>query len=169
MSSTGNLTDSTRMAGRTEIGVVEDDVGMLQGIQRFLGACGFRVLPFTSAELVLQSKAASGVGCFVVDIHLPGLSGLELRQRLAERGDTRPVIFITAHEDPLLREAVDRSGAVDCLAKPFSGRRLLAAIDRAIPPASSCVADTRIKEGIRRRCYDDLGPWAVFFARRASW
>ena len=120
--------------------VVEDDASMLQALKRLLQAGGFLPLVFSSAEALLQSGATAGAACFVFDIHLPGLSGLELRQRLVESGVEQPVIFITAQDEPSTREATERSGAVACLIKPFSGRSLLDAVRRALqaaPPGSN--------------------------------
>jgi len=111
---------------------------MMQAIQRLLEAAGLRAVTFPSAEALLQSGAAANAACFVFDIHLPGLSGLELRQRLLEIGIRRPVIFITAHDEPSTREAANRSGAAACLIKPFPGRRLLAAIREAMDAGASC-------------------------------
>jgi len=112
--------------------VVEDDASMLQAIQRLLQAGGFLARTFSSAEALLQSNATAGAACFVFDIHLPGLSGVELRQRLLETGVGQPVIFITAQDEPSTREAAGRCGAVACLIKPFAGRSLLDAVRRAM-------------------------------------
>lgn len=122
------------MTTREQIVVVEDDASMLQAIQRLLHAAGFRAVPFASAEALLQTGVAPTVGCFVFDIRLPGLSGIELKQRLLDTGIVRPVIFITANDDPSTLDAARRSGAVACLQKPFAGRRFLAAIRQAIHP-----------------------------------
>ena len=116
--------------------VVEDDESMLQALQRLLQAGGFRPRAFASAEALLQSGATADAACFVFDIHLPGLSGFELRHRLVESGVAQPVIFITAHDEPLTREVAGRFGAVACLIKPFPGRSLLDAVRRAIQPKS---------------------------------
>ena len=122
--------------GRNEITgtvvVAEDDESMMQALQRLLQAGGFRPRAFCSAEALLQSDAAAAAACFVFDIHLPGLSGLQLRQRLVESGVEQPVIFITARDEPSTHEAAERSGAVACLIKPFAGRSLLDAVRRAI-------------------------------------
>lgn len=126
------------MTTQEQIVVVEDDASMLRAIQRLLRAAGFRAQTFPSAEALLQTDAAAGAACFVFDIHLPGLSGLELRRRLVEGGMMGPVIFITAHDEPATREAAERSGAVACLLKPFPGRSLLAAIGRAIGRPVGC-------------------------------
>jgi len=125
------------MTTQQKVILVEDDASMIQALQRLLRAAGFQALPFSSAEALLQSGAAAGAACFVLDIHLPGLSGFELRQRLLEIGVARPVIFITAHDEPSTRETADRSGAVACLIKPFPAQRLLAAIRQAMDPGAS--------------------------------
>jgi len=126
------------MTNPEQIVVVEDDASMMQAIQRLLQAVGFRSLTFSSAEALLQSGAAAGAACFVFDIHLPGISGLELSRRLVEGGTRVPVIFITAHDEAATREAAERSGAVAFLLKPFPGRSLLAAISQAIGRPVSC-------------------------------
>jgi FixJ family two-component response regulator len=112
--------------------VVEDDVSMLQALQRLLRAGGFLSRAFSSAEALLQSGATAGAACFVFDVHLPGLSGIELRQRLVKSGVEQPVIFITAQDEPSTREAAERAGAVACLIKPFPGRSFLDAVRRAV-------------------------------------
>jgi FixJ family two-component response regulator len=126
------------MTTQEQIVVVEDDASMQQAIQRLLRAAGFRTQTFSSAEALLQSGAAAGAACFVFDIHLPGLSGLELWRRLVAGGIEGPVIFITAHDETATREAAERSGAVAFLLKPFPGRSFLAAIGQAISRPVGC-------------------------------
>jgi len=112
---------------------------MMQAISRLLEAAGLRALTFPSAEALLQSGAAANTACFVFDIHLPGISGLELRQRLLELGIARPVILITAFDEPSTREAAEASGAVACLLKPFPGRTFLASIGQALGRPVGCL------------------------------
>jgi FixJ family two-component response regulator len=112
--------------------VVDDDASMRHAIERLLKAAGFHATTFSSAEALLQTDAALSAGCLVLDIHLPGLSGFELRQRLAESGHASPVIFITAHDRPTGREQAMQAGGVAYFTKPFSGRALLAAVTKAI-------------------------------------
>jgi FixJ family two-component response regulator len=123
------------VANQEQIIVVEDDSSLIHAIQRLLRAAGFEARVFTSAESLLQSGAASGAACFVFDVNLPGLSGVELLQRLVENGIKRPVIFITAHDEPSLRDAAEQYNPEAWLLKPFPGRSLLDALDRAIQPA----------------------------------
>ena len=120
------------MTNSKQIVVVEDDPSMVQAIKRLLRAAGFPVLPFASAEALLQSGATAEAACFVLDIHLPGLSGFELQQRMLDGGRRQPVIFITAQDEPSIREAAEASGAVACLGKPFPARTLLGAIRQAL-------------------------------------
>ncbi|MEB3323424.1 MAG: response regulator [Synechococcaceae cyanobacterium] len=115
--------------------MVEDDSSMTHAIERLLQVAGFQARSFTSAESLLRSGAAPDAACFVFDIHLPGLSGLELCQRLVENGIKRPVIFITAHDEPLIRNSAEQFGAATWLIKPFPGRSLLDAVRRAIQPS----------------------------------
>jgi FixJ family two-component response regulator len=108
--------------------VVEDDAGMKKAIERLLRAAGFQPVSFASAEELLQTKAADSATCLVLDIHLPGLSGLELGRLLITSGRARSVIFITGQDEPFLREEAQRLGCIAYFHKPFEGNALLEAI-----------------------------------------
>jgi RNA polymerase sigma factor (sigma-70 family) len=113
--------------------VVEDDASMSQAMERVLRAGGFAPALFVSAEAALEAGAPEAADCLVLDIHLPGMSGLELYQRLAVAGNARPVIFITARDGSAVRLEAERlGGAGSYLPKPFSGRALLDAITQAL-------------------------------------
>jgi len=112
--------------------LVEDDLGMREALTKVLNASGFRALPFSSAEALLEVSDTADAACFVLDIRLPGLSGFELFRRLKAAGSTAPAIFITAQDDDAGRDLAKRLGAASYLAKPFSGRALLQAIDAAL-------------------------------------
>jgi FixJ family two-component response regulator len=109
--------------------VVEDDPAMGDALGRLLSAAGFCVSRFSSAEALLESGAAKDAGCLVVDIRLPGISGLELLRQLVESGCRTRVIFITAYEDDQIREAAFRAGADAFFTKPFPGRQLIEALE----------------------------------------
>ena len=111
--------------------VVEDDQSMSQAIERILRAGGFVAHTFRSAEAALAASVASASDCLVLDISLPGMSGFDLYRRLASTGARLPAIFITAHDEPAIREEAERLGARSYLPKPFSGRTLLDAVTRA--------------------------------------
>jgi FixJ family two-component response regulator len=112
--------------------VVEDDASMSQAIERILRAGGFAAVTFASAEAALEADAATTADCLILDIRLPGMSGFELYRRLAHSDEQLPAIFITAHDEPPVREEAERMGARSYLAKPFSGRTLLDAVTQAI-------------------------------------
>ena len=111
--------------------VVEDDAGMKKAIERLLRAAGFQPVSFASAEELLQTEAADSATCLVLDIHLPGLSGLELGQLLITSGRAKPFIFITGQDEASLRGEAQRLGCA-YFRKPFEGKALLEAIRQAI-------------------------------------
>ena len=111
-----------------DVVVVEDDPGMREALQRVLSAGGFRVTTFASAEALLAAGLPAEVGCCVFDVRLPGASGLELYRTLAARGAMVPVIFMTAFDEPSVRDEARRLGAADYLIKPFGGRQLVEAV-----------------------------------------
>lgn len=112
--------------------VVDDDVSLLRALQRLLSAGGFGVTTFSSAEEFLQAPSRGDVACLVLDVHLGGLSGFELQERLVASGSRIPVLFITARDDAPTREQARRAGASDYLRKPFDDELLLAAVHKAI-------------------------------------
>ena len=116
----------------TMVAVVDDDPSMLKAAADLLDARGFSVSLFTSAEEFLDSGEAEHVDCLLLDIHLGGLSGIELRQRLSALHPTLPVIFMTALDDDIVRQQALGVGCVACLRKPFPARQLIDALDRAI-------------------------------------
>lgn len=112
--------------------VVEDDAGMRKALARLLRVAGYQTALFPSAEAFLVSLEIDLAACLVLDIHLPGLSGLELRRRLTASGRHWPVIFITAQDDDATR---DEARQLECIAyfrKPFEGAALLDAIRHAL-------------------------------------
>jgi FixJ family two-component response regulator len=111
--------------------VVEDDAGMKKAIERLLRAAGFQPVSFASAEELLQTKAMESAACLVLDIHLPGLSGLELGRLLIGSGRAKPIIFITGQDEPSLRDEARRLGSA-YFRKPFEGKALLEAIRVAV-------------------------------------
>ena len=111
--------------------LVDDDQGFRKGLERVLKAYGFSVRAFASAEEFQSTGNANEVSCFVLDINLTGLSGTALCQTLRNRGFTTPVIFITADGGEAVRSAVDASGCVAFLEKPFPAKLLVDAIRAA--------------------------------------
>jgi FixJ family two-component response regulator len=116
---------------RMVVAVVDDDPSMLKGLARLLAAYGFEPAAYPSAEAFLQCVEAGKAACLVLDIHLRGMSGIELRRQLAKAGSKLPVIFITAVDDEPTRIAADEAGCVAYLRKPFPAGLLMGAIARA--------------------------------------
>jgi FixJ family two-component response regulator len=115
------------------IAVVDDDASMLKGIERLLGAYGFATKVFASAEAFLDRNAAADVDCLLVDIHLGGMSGIELRHHLTASGCKLPVIFMTAFDDEATRMQAQSAGCIAFLHKPFTADLLIGAIERVAP------------------------------------
>ena len=115
--------------------VVDDDESIQRALRRLLDATGFRVETFSSADEFLASEHRGRADCLVLDVHLGGLSGLDLQERLARSGRHTPVVIITAHDDRPTRERARRAGAVAYLPKPFDDDSLIAAIQSAIGDA----------------------------------
>ncbi len=116
------------------VAVVEDDAAMRTSIERLLRASGYSTKAFASAEEFLQSRIADTAIGLVLDIHLGGMSGLELRRRLLTAGATIPVVFITAFDDDATRREASALGYADYLQKPFEASRLIGALERGRQP-----------------------------------
>jgi FixJ family two-component response regulator len=112
--------------------VVDDDESVRESLPDLLRAFGVDVRAFPSAEAFLESDAAAGTGCLLLDVGLPGLNGPGLHQELLRRGHRIPTIFITAQGDRLLGPRLVAQGAVACLFKPFSDTALLDALTAAL-------------------------------------
>ncbi|UVC13368.1 response regulator transcription factor [Mesorhizobium onobrychidis] len=126
----------TRQADqRRVVAVVEDDSSMRTSLERLLNAHGFLTQGFSSAEAFLHRDTTSRIGCLVLDIHLEGMSGIELRQRLKDAGSRLPVIFITAVDDAALEQQGAKAGCIAYLHKPFPAALLIDAVNRALGPA----------------------------------
>lgn len=117
------------------IGIVDDDASILRAVRRLLAAAGFTVRTFGSAEEFLASEHLEAISCLVLDIHLNGLSGFELQDRLVEAHVRIPIVFITAHDDLPTRERAQRGGASEYLRKPFDEHSLIGAIETALARA----------------------------------
>jgi two-component system, chemotaxis family, CheB/CheR fusion protein len=112
--------------------VVDDNQGVRESMREVLSTAGYRVEAFASGDALLAAQLADGKICLVIDVRLPGISGLELLARLAAAGTAAPAILITGHGDVPLAVAAMRAGAVDFLEKPVRPQELLACIDRAL-------------------------------------
>ena len=114
------------------IWVVDDDAGMRQALCSLFRSVRLAVHPFASALKFLEAIRSDATGCLVLDIQLPGLSGLDLQRRLAERDIQIPIIFITGHADVPMTVQAMKAGAVEFLMKPFRDDELLDAVRIAV-------------------------------------
>ena len=119
------------MVKRELISVVDDDESVRESLPDLLRECGFAVQAFATAEEFLASDCVCKTGCLILDIAMPGMTGLELQQKLAAENSRVPIVFITAHADETDRPRLLASGAIECLFKPFSETALLEAVNAA--------------------------------------
>lgn len=117
------------------IAIVDDDEPLREALGSVLKAAGFSIDTFASAEDFLDSPRRVEIACLILDVRLPGMSGIELQRRLFETGDGIPIIFVTAHGDASLRDVVMKAGAVGYLNKPVRSDALLKEIYSAIENA----------------------------------
>jgi RNA polymerase sigma factor (sigma-70 family) len=116
-----------------EVIIVDDDPSVQRALKRLLMAHGFRTRPYCSAKEFLEQRAsAPAVGCMLLDVNMPGLSGLELQAELQKRGFRLPIIFITGHGTVPTSVQAMKLGAVDFLQKPFDSQALITIIRKAI-------------------------------------
>ncbi len=122
--------------GRT-VYVVDDDDAVRDALAMLFRTAGLKVVTFASARAFLENKRLDPVACLVLDIRMPGMSGLALQEALAARGQRMPIIFITGHGDiPMAVNAV-KNGAYDFIEKPFDDSLLLSQVLKALAPSSA--------------------------------
>jgi FixJ family two-component response regulator len=124
------------MAESPLITIVDDEEAICDALTSLLRSVGWRAESFTSAEAFLQSGQVHTTACLLLDVRLPGGSGLELQQQLRSSQARIPIIFITAHGDEAMRAQALQAGAVAFFAKPFNDTALLEAIHTALAPDS---------------------------------
>jgi FixJ family two-component response regulator len=113
------------------VAVVDDDESVRESLPDLLRESGYAAEAFSSAQELLDSGELVRIGCLILDIAMPGMSGPELHQELRRRGQAVPVVFITAAGDKTVRPRLLAQGAVECLFKPFSETAILAAVSAA--------------------------------------
>jgi FixJ family two-component response regulator len=119
-------------AGAPTVFVIDDDAGVRASIEGLLKSVGLRSETFGTAQEFLRSERPDGPSCLVLDVRLPGVSGLDFQHELAEAGVQIPIIFITGHGDIPMTVKAMKSGAVEFLTKPFRDQDLLDAIQQAL-------------------------------------
>jgi FixJ family two-component response regulator len=120
------------MAERSLVSVIDDDESVRESLPDLLRQFGFAARAFSSAEAFLESQFVGSTRCLVLDVAMPGMSGLDLQQELTRRRWEIPIVFITATGDQTIRPRVLSLGAVACLSKPFTDTALLNALNAAL-------------------------------------
>jgi FixJ family two-component response regulator len=122
------------MSARSEtlVGIVDDDPSVRKGLARLVKGAGFRVEVFASAREFLARPQQEDLRCLLLDVRMPGLTGLELQEALATAGRRMSIIFVSGHGDVVGSVKAMKRGAIDFLTKPVDARDLLDAIERAV-------------------------------------
>lgn len=131
--------------------IVEDDAGLREGLDALFRSVGYRTEQFGSAGEFMQSGRTRSAGCLVLDVRLPGLSGLDFQEKLADAGITMPVILMTGHGDIPMTVRGMKAGAVDFLPKPFREQDMLDAVATALARDAAEREARRENEELRER------------------
>ena len=131
------MQENNAVTAGARVSIVDDDKSMREAIQTLIGAIGLTAEEFCSAEDFLNSGRCQIFNCLILDVKMPGLSGLDLQRKLAAENIQIPIVFITAHYSEEERAKAMEAGAVDFLRKPFTEQELFTAIS-----ASLAIAET---------------------------
>jgi FixJ family two-component response regulator len=132
--------------------IVDDDADVRESLQGLLDSVGLHSLSFRTAQEFLAVGRAEGPSCLILDVRLPGISGLDLQHELKRRGISIPIVFLTAHADVPMSVKAMKSGAVEFLTKPFRPQDLLDAVQRSLARASIvCEKERELAELKHRR------------------
>lgn len=124
--------------------VVDDDAAIREALQELMLSVGIEAICFASTNALLEAGLPDRPGCLVLDVRMPGASGLDLQQQLAANGNTKPIVFLTGHGDIPMTVQAMKAGAVDFLTKPFRDQSLLDAVAVGIERDLAQRAEARI-------------------------
>jgi len=117
------------------IAIVDDDEVVREAMKSLVRSLGYHASTFGSAEEFLNSEQLDDTSCLITDVQMPGMSGLDLQDRLIARGHRIPIIFITAHSDENVRSRAMKAGAIDFLTKPVNADHLVGHLEKALKAA----------------------------------
>ena len=118
------------------ISIVDDDEAVREATKNLLRSLGYRTSTFSSAEEFLNSERLRDTSCLITDLHMPGISGMELQRRLIAGGHYMPIIFITAFPEDSVRTRAMAAGAVCFMSKPYSEDHLIGCLEKALKSRS---------------------------------
>jgi len=148
--------EAEQPAGAT-VFVVDDDASVREALSSLIRSAGLRVEVFCSASEFLRRKAPGGPACLVLDMRLPGSSGMDLQRELAAANNPIPIIFITGHGDIPMSVRAMKAGAFEFLTKPFRDQDLLEAIEQAIARHAKALRERAEMRELRER-HESLTP-----------
>ncbi len=125
------------MAKSHVISIIDDDPSVREATQSLIRSLGYDAQVFASAEEYLQSDNLNVSSCLITDLHMPGMSGTDLQDRLIAEGYQIPIIFVTAYYEDRIRDRVMHAGAFGFLRKPFNDESLIACLDKALNASST--------------------------------
>jgi FixJ family two-component response regulator len=131
--------------------VIDDDPSVRRALERQLRTAGFRVETFESAQAYVARAPQAAIACIVTDVRMPGMSGLDLQDSLAQAGRALPMVFITGHGDIPTTVRAMKGGAVNFLPKPFAERDILAAVAEALERSRAIERERREIGSLRAR------------------
>jgi FixJ family two-component response regulator len=131
--------------------VIDDDASMRRALTYLLQSAGYKVETHSSAEEFLRREHYDGVGCIILDVQMPGLSGMDLQEKLMGSGYRMPIIFLTGYGELSMGVQAMKKGAIDFLSKPCDDEHLLEAVRSAIEKDTQARGSYKEKQDIRRR------------------
>ena len=118
------------------VSIVDDDASVRVAMESLVRSLGFVAFAFESAEDFLRSPRVDDSACLITDVQMPGMSGLDLQDRLIAQGSRIPIIFITAFPEQTIRSRAEAGGALGCLEKPFGGKAMIELLRKALATQS---------------------------------
>jgi FixJ family two-component response regulator len=131
--------------------IIDDDASMRRALSYLLQSAGYKVETYSSAEKFLRRENYDGVGCIILDVRMPGLSGMDLQEKLMRSDYRMPIIFLTGHGELSMGVQAMKKGAIDFLTKPCDDEQLLGAVHSAIEKDMQARGNYKEKQEIRRR------------------
>jgi FixJ family two-component response regulator len=142
---------------RPTVFVVDDDASMREALKNLFRSVGLDVETFGAAQEFLSGRRSESPGCLVLDVRLPGLSGLDLQRQLTDADIEIPIVFITGHGDIQMSVSAMKAGAVEFLTKPFRDQDLLDAVQQAVD-RDRVTREQRAQTAVLRERYESLSP-----------